>query len=193
MQLKSLSSTAALALIVGLTTPALGQQPAPSNQPSPAQPAAPTQQRTEPSQSAPSETTTSQAGKRAAQPLKNQILSQAANTRLTRELLGSDVNAVDKGKVASVADLIHKEDGSIDGIVLEVGGFLGLGGRNVAIGMEGVQIREQNGRLAVLVPVTAAELESAPHFITKAQIQADKEAARQREQPAQKPNPKPQM
>src|SRR6202043_1025449 len=48
---------------------------------------------------------------------------------------GTDVLGPDNAKVGSVSDLLFDKNGKIDGFIVGVGGFLGIGEKNVAIDM----------------------------------------------------------
>src|ERR1700694_757943 len=62
-------------------------------------------------------------------PVAGHILVQDANTILAKELIGQTVYAPDKAKIGSISDLILSKDGrTVEGFVIGVGGFLGIGG-----------------------------------------------------------------
>jgi hypothetical protein len=53
---------------------------------------------------------------------------------------GTDVLGPDNAKVGSVSDLLFDKNGKIDGLVIGVGGFLGIGEKNVAIDMSAFEV-----------------------------------------------------
>lgn len=55
------------------------------------------------------------------------------------DLMGADVKTADDEDVGSVSDLIVDENGQIVAIVVGVGGFLGMGQKDVAIGWGHIQ------------------------------------------------------
>jgi sporulation protein YlmC with PRC-barrel domain len=57
------------------------------------------------------------------------------------DLINTAVYAADNHNVGEIADVIVAEDGKIDAIVLDVGGFLGIGEKPVAIAFDGLHIR----------------------------------------------------
>src|SRR5262245_36489145 len=70
-------------------------------------------------------------------PVVGQIVVQDANTILAKDLIGQTVYAPDKAKIGSVSDLILSKDGkSVEGFVIGVGGFLGIGEKSVAMKMD---------------------------------------------------------
>jgi len=63
-------------------------------------------------------------------PVTGQILVQDANTILVKDLIGQTVYAPDKAKIGSISDLILSKDGkTVEGFVIGVGGFLGIGAK----------------------------------------------------------------
>src|ERR1700719_4913381 len=52
---------------------------------------------------------------------------------------GTDVLGPDNAKVGSVTDMLFDKSGKIDGLIVGVGGFLGIGEKNVAIDMSAFQ------------------------------------------------------
>src|SRR5215470_10160701 len=81
-------------------------------------------------------------------PVPGQIVVQEANTILAKQdLIGQTVYAPDKAKVGSISDLILSKDGkSVEGFVIGVGGFLGLGEKSVALKMDRLQMtHDQEG------------------------------------------------
>lgn len=54
------------------------------------------------------------------------------------KLIGVDVSTIDDENVGSISDLIIDADGQVVAFVVGVGGFLGMGEKNVAIGWDKV-------------------------------------------------------
>ena len=125
-------------------------------------------------------------------PVPGQILVQDANTILAKQdLIGQTVYAVDKAKIGSISDLILSKDGkSVDGFVIGVGGFLGIGEKSVALKMERLKMTAgPDGTLQLAMDMTKDELSNTPTFRSKRDQDAEKAAEqRRREQPpAQRP------
>lgn len=57
---------------------------------------------------------------------------QADEVRASK-MIGSAVYDVQNRKIGSVDDVILNKDGKVDAIVIDVGSFLGMGGKNVAV------------------------------------------------------------
>jgi sporulation protein YlmC with PRC-barrel domain len=135
-------------------------------------------------QTSPAPTTPPPAAKPAA-PVTGQILTQDANTVLAKDLMGANVYAPDKTKIGSISDLILAKDGrTVEGFVIGVGGFLGIGEKSVALKMDRLQISQGSDGVQLMMDVKKDELANAPSFKSKKDQDAEKQAAeRARNQP----------
>ena len=120
-------------------------------------------------------------------PVAGQILVQDANTVLAKqELIGQTVYAVDKAKIGSISDLILSKDGkTVEGFLIGVGGFLGIGEKSVALKMERLKMTAgPDGTLQLAMDMTKDELSNAPVFKSKRDQDAEKKRS---EMPTQRP------
>ncbi len=86
-----------------------------------------------------------------------------------RETVAESVTEVPEGweNVGDVSDFIATRDGKVKGLLFDVGGFLGIGTRAVAVSMKAVKlvdIEETDDFLVVLPGVTREAIEAAPEF-----------------------------
>ncbi len=132
-------------------------------------------------------------------PVPGQILVQEESTMLGKDLIGQTVYAPDKAKIGSISDLVLSKDAkTVEGFVIGVGGFLGLGEKSVALKLDRLKISpDPDGSVDLSMDIKKEELTNAPTFKSKLDQVAEKEAERiRREAPAQpgpasKPVPKP--
>ncbi len=68
------------------------------------------------------------------------IQAQGADKWVFSKFKGTDVLGPDNAKVGSVTDLLFDKSGKIHGLIVGVGGFLGIGEKNVAIDMSAFQV-----------------------------------------------------
>jgi hypothetical protein len=68
------------------------------------------------------------------------IQAQGTDKLVFSKFKGSDVLGPDNQKVGSVTDMLFDKSGKIDGLVIGVGGFLGIGEKNVAIDMSAFEM-----------------------------------------------------
>src|SRR5919109_564674 len=161
MKLTTATSVAVLAIASALALP-----PAVQGQGAqPDQKAPPTQaqgQGAQPGQKAPPSQAQGQGGQ------KDQaaaIPARQPDTVLASSLLNASVYGPNDSTVGEIEDILLKSDGKIEGLVVSVGGFLGLGEKNVALRMDRFKVKpEADGRARITVFATKEELRKAPEF-----------------------------
>ena len=165
MTLKTGVSAVALLLALGLT-PALAQTTAPSPPQTPKATEAPKA------------------------PVTGQIVTQEDNTILAKDLIGATVYAPDKTKIGSISDLILSKDGkSVQGFVVGVGGFLGIGEKSVAMKIDRLQIGQDKDGLQLTMDAKKEELANAPSFKSKKDVDAERQSAERASNPPTGPRP----
>jgi len=125
-------------------------------------------------------------------PVPGQILVQDANTVLAKQdLIGQTVYAADKAKIGSISDLILSKDGkSVEGFVIGVGGFLGIGEKSVALKMDRLKMAPgADGTLQLSMDMSKDELSNTPTFKSKRDQDAEKAAEQRRKEQPTRPNP----
>jgi sporulation protein YlmC with PRC-barrel domain len=164
MSFRSGASLAALALAIGFAVPAAAQT----------QTMPPQQKAAEAKPSA---------------PVTGQIVTQDANTILAKDLIGQTVYGPDKAKIGSISDLVLSKDGkSVQGFVIGVGGFLGIGEKSVALQMDRLQMQAgADGTVQLMMNVKKEELSNAPAFKSHKDMLAEKEAAERARNAPQQP------
>lgn len=111
-----------------------------------------------------------------AKPVEGQITLQDRDSILAGDLLGASVFNGEDQKVGDINDLIIALTGEVEGVVIGVGGFLGMGEKDVAVEMAMLDVvREDGANPRLVTSATKTDLESAPAFVTA------KEQARQAE------------
>lgn len=82
-----------------------------------------------------------------------------------QDLMNKKVYSANNKDLGSVGDVILAKDGKIDAMVVDVGGFLGIGQKPVAIAFNGIDIRkDSDGNLSVHTRFTKATLDKAPTY-----------------------------
>lgn len=80
------------------------------------------------------------------------------------EMIGSSVYGVDDEKVGSIADVILSTDGLIDAVTVDVGGFLGIGAKEVALDLDNLAFMRQGNDLYLYTSLTKSQLEAQPAY-----------------------------
>jgi sporulation protein YlmC with PRC-barrel domain len=148
---KLMITTASLALLTGA---AIAQAP---EQPKSSPPAATTDQ---PKQSPPAATTDKSAD-------KNQVITeQKSDQLLASKFKGTDVMGSNNEKIGDVSDILFDKDGKILAYVVGVGGFLGIGSKDVALNPQSFQMMPAsgNGSMKLKLSMTKDELKNAAEF-----------------------------
>ena len=123
-------------------------------------------------------------------PVSGQIVVQDANTILAKDLIGQTVLAPDKTKIGSISDLILSKDGkTVQGFVIGVGGFLGIGEKSVAMKIDRLQIGQDTDGLQLTMDAKKEELSSAPSFKSKKDVEAERQSAERAKNPPTGPRP----
>lgn len=87
----------------------------------------------------------------------------------TDKLVGAPVYDRNWNHVGEVGELVVKADGRPDAAIIDVGGFLGIGEKPVALGYDAVEVyQDQSGDLYVATPYSEKELEEAVEFDAEA-------------------------
>ncbi|MGH6748233.1 MAG: PRC-barrel domain-containing protein [Methyloceanibacter sp.] len=68
-------------------------------------------------------------------------------------------------KVGDVNDLLLDNGGKINAVIIGVGGFLGVGEKNVAVPFSSLKVAEKNGSRYLVLETTKEALQSAPGYV----------------------------
>lgn len=118
-------------------------------------------------------------------PVTGQITTQSEETVLSRDFIGQTVLAPDNTKIGNISDLLLTKDGkTVEGFVIGIGGFLGIGERSVALKMDQLKIMPgPEGTVKLVADLKRDELANAPAFKSRKDIEAEKRASERPVQP----------
>lgn len=153
-----LGSTAFAPIAMAQTTPAPGAPASPSIEspaPAPAEPMAP---------AAPNAVAPDTAAAASGEYLTEQSEQQVS----ANDYIGKAIYTSGDESIGNVTDLIIEENGGIDAVVVGVGGFLGIGAKNVALPIDKVTVTRdaEAGTVRLTTMETADALKAAPEFMT---------------------------
>jgi len=103
-----------------------------------------------------------------------------ADGHLASNIIGETVyngTGEEAQNIGKVNDIVINKDGAIESLVVGVGGFLGLGAKNVAVNYAEVDWAEQNGDRWAVVNTTKEQLQALPDFDRRAYDPAPAPAA----------------
>jgi len=68
-------------------------------------------------------------------------------------------------KIGDVNDLLLDKSGKISAVIVGVGGFLGVGEKNVAVPFSSLKVADKNGSRYLVLETTKEALQTAPGYI----------------------------
>lgn len=94
------------------------------------------------------------------------ISAQKPNEWLASKFKGTDVLGPDNQKVGDVTDILFSKDGKIDAYIVSVGGFLGVGTKNVALAPSAFQVVPGDDKSSdkLKISMTKDQLKEAANF-----------------------------
>jgi hypothetical protein len=152
-----LASAAAIAALMSTAAMAQTSAPAPTQpshppmaQPVPAPSTSPSAQRTEPM----------------AKPATSAkvMTSVPSDTMTVTNYYKQAVYDPSDNKIGEVEDLLVQKDGKLGAAVIGVGGFLGIGEKDVIVPFEALKLTQKNNKWYLVMNATKDELKSAPGF-----------------------------
>ena len=107
------------------------------------------------------------------------LTEQAADQISANTYIGQSVYNGQNESIGNVNDLIMKKDGGLVAAIVGVGGFLGIGEKNVAVPMDKITVAQntQDGSVKLTTSETAETLKAAPEFKTLQMLAAEKAPA----------------
>jgi len=96
---------------------------------------------------------------------KSTLTEMPAGDIRAEELIGTTVYGANDATVGEVGDIIMSQDGKADAIIIDVGGFLGIGEKEVAVGMDKLAfMTDKDGNKYLYTNFTKEQLEAqAPY------------------------------
>lgn len=81
------------------------------------------------------------------------------------DLIGTTVYGAGDENVGTIGDVILSADGQVDAVTVDVGGFLGIGAKEVALDFDNLAfMRDGEGRTHLYTPLTREQLEAQPEY-----------------------------
>jgi len=81
------------------------------------------------------------------------------------DLLESEIYGANDEQIGTVSDVILTPEGEIDALLVDAGGFLGIGSKEVAIGFDNVEIMQDSEESwYVYTPYTEEQIEDQPEY-----------------------------
>lgn len=94
------------------------------------------------------------------------VTSMEGGDFLTDDLMGNDIiSSVEADEsIGTIDDLLLNEEGEIKAVIVSVGGFLGMGDKNVAIAWDSLELTQEDDEYVIQVNASQDALEEAENF-----------------------------
>lgn len=107
------------------------------------------------------------------------LTEQAPDQISANTYIGQSVYNGNNESIGNINDLIMKKEGGVIAAVVGVGGFLGIGEKNVAVPIDKIDVAQnaQDGTVKLTTAETADSLKAAPEFKTLSMQASEKASA----------------
>lgn len=96
---------------------------------------------------------------------KSQLTEMPAGEISADNLVGTTVYGAEDANVGEIGDVVLSPDGNVDAVIIDVGGFLGIGSKQVAVGMDNLSfMTDQDGTKYLYTQFTKEQLEAQPAY-----------------------------
>lgn len=93
------------------------------------------------------------------------VHQQTASEWRSSKLVGTSVYGPNDKSIGDINDVLISSDGQVTAVVIGVGGFLGIGEKNVAVPLQDLNVQRKDGEInKITVSFTKDELKNAPKF-----------------------------
>lgn len=96
----------------------------------------------------------------------NFVDQQNPSEVLGTDFVGTPVTTIDGQQIGKISNLVFDKDGRIELVVIGVGGFLGIGEKEVAVPFDAVKSETTNNKDVFVIDATKDQLKAAPSFKT---------------------------
>ncbi|BCG98108.1 hypothetical protein MesoLj131b_01080 [Mesorhizobium sp. 131-2-5] len=104
---------------------------------------------------------------------KNTLTEMPIDKIRAEDLIGTTVYGADDANVGKIGDVVLTGDKKIDAVIIDVGGFLGIGAKEVAVGFEKLKfMTDKNGNKYLYTSFNKAQLEAQTAYDKSTYAQA---------------------
>lgn len=88
-----------------------------------------------------------------------------ASQLTAEELIGTNVYGQNDEHIGAIGDLALNEDGTVDAVIIDFGGFLGIGTKPVAVAIDNLEfLADTDNNRSLVMPITRDQMDAAPAF-----------------------------
>jgi sporulation protein YlmC with PRC-barrel domain len=96
----------------------------------------------------------------------NFLSQQTQNEVLGTDFIGTPVKTKDGQQIGKISNLVFDQEGRIENAVIGVGGFLGVGAKEVAVPFDSLKSEVDNNKHVMVIDATKEQLNAAPSYKT---------------------------
>lgn len=106
------------------------------------------------------------------------IEMQAEDEVSANTYIGQSLYNLQDESIGNINDLIFTDEGGVNAAIVGVGGFLGIGQKEVAVNFELIEIQQQpdSADVRLVIDATREQLENAPEFVSLDEQMAERRA-----------------
>ena len=101
------------------------------------------------------------------------VSAQASGQWLGSDIIGTEVVTSTDEKLGSISDVVLERDGTVIAAVIDVGGFLGIGAKSVAVSFNSLTATPTENGEKIVVALSKEELNTAPEFKSLEQLRSE--------------------
>lgn len=101
------------------------------------------------------------------------VSAQASGQWLGSDIIGTEVVTSTDEQLGSISDLVMERDGTVIAAVIDVGGFLGIGAKPVAVSFDSLTATPTEDGEKIVIALTKEELNTAPEFKSLEQLRSE--------------------
>ena len=84
------------------------------------------------------------------------------------ELVGTTVYGANDENIGEISDIVLNKDGKVDAVIIDVGGFLGIGEKPVAVGFDNLAfMADKDGKKYLYTNFSKEQLDKQPAYDDK--------------------------
>ncbi|MEQ1954168.1 PRC-barrel domain-containing protein [Mesorhizobium sp. CN2-181] len=96
---------------------------------------------------------------------KSTLTEMPAGDIRSEDLVGTTVYGANDANVGEIGDVVLTQDGKVDAVIIDVGGFLGVGEKEVAVGMDNLAfMTDKDGKKYLYTTFTKEQLDAAAAY-----------------------------
>ncbi len=111
---------------------------------------------------------------------------QQGEILVNESLIGQAVENAEGEDLGDINDVLFNQDGQMTAVIIGMGGFLGLGTKNVAVSYDSIRSSvDESGEVQLVMNASREELEAAPQFVSLEDKRAEQERLAAQQQTGQ--------